>query len=386
MDKKAVVIVSVLIFLFSFSVSFWVFSRETSSNIVDPLAGDNKSNKNVENTINPGESKTEECPINGEMLTKTQRERWEKRRPLGIMVENHKEARPQSGLTSADVIYEAVAEGGITRFLTIFYCKDASHVGPVRSARVYFLALVRGYGDKPLYAHVGGANTDGPADALGLIEKIGWSRYNDLNQFSVPFPYFWRDYDRLKGRATEHTVYTSTSKLWKYAAEKRNLTNVDSKGVPWDKDFEKWSFMDDPKVSERGDINKVSFGFWNNFSGAYDVSWLYNKENNSYKRINGGKPHLDRNNNKQITAKNVIIVFSQQRSANDGYEGGHLLYTLTGYGNGLAFQNGNVTKITWKKPTVSSRMKFYNTLGKELSIVRGQVFVEILPIGNKVTY
>ena len=188
-------------------------------------------------TVDNSEPKTEECPLNGEMLGRSLKDKWVTRRPLGIMVENHTEARPQSGLSSADVVYEAVAEGGITRFLAVFYCHDAAFVGPVRSARIYFLRTIQGYGDHPLYAHVGGANTDGPADALGEIEDLGWANYNDLNQFSVPFPNFWRDYERLPDRATEHTVYTSTSKLWDYAKTKRDLTNVDDKGVAWDANF-----------------------------------------------------------------------------------------------------------------------------------------------------
>ena len=89
------------------------------------------------------EEKTEECPLNGELFGRSDRQKWEKRRPLGIMVENSIAARPQSGLTSADVIYEAVAEGGITRFLAIFYCQDAAYVGPVRSGRIYFIQLLQ---------------------------------------------------------------------------------------------------------------------------------------------------------------------------------------------------------------------------------------------------
>src|SRR3989344_1193710 len=88
----------------------------------------------------PNEPKTENCPLNGSKHTKKAKEFWEKRRPLAVMIENHIEARPQSGIASADVIYEAVAEGGITRFMALFYCNLSDiQVGPVRSARTYFL-------------------------------------------------------------------------------------------------------------------------------------------------------------------------------------------------------------------------------------------------------
>ena len=342
------------------------------------------------------EPKTEECPINGQMMTAAQKSKWVTRRPLGVAIENHVEARPQSGLSSADVVYEAVAEGGITRFLALFYCQDASTIGPVRSARVHFMTMLREYGAYPLYGHVGGANCDettgsgcangAKADALGLIQKLEWGSYNDLNQFGVPFPYYWRDYERLPNVATEHTVYSSTAKLWDYAKTNRKLTNVDTDGIAWDKTFETWKFADDAKSTDRGTVNKVQFGFWNSLANDFAVIWNYNSAKNSYSRIDGGKPHLDKNTGKQLEAKNIIVVFAKESPANDGYDGGHILYKLVGEGDALVFQNGKAILATWKKADPESRMKWYDEKDKEISIVRGKVFVEILPIGNKVTY
>lgn len=228
-SKKLGIAILVIIFVIVGSVSFLFFSRGGTASIPLPLINykpPTATNGSVP-SVNPNEPKTETCPINGEMLTKSQRQIWETRRPLGVMIENHKEARPQSGLSSADVVYEAVAEGGITRFLAVFYCKDAPYVGPVRSARIYFIELLEGYGNNPLYAHVGGANTPGDANALGEVDSLKWSLYNDLNQFAVPFPYYWRDYERLPGVVTEHTVYSATAKLWQYAKDNRGLTNID---------------------------------------------------------------------------------------------------------------------------------------------------------------
>ena len=391
-NKKIALIVFFVIFIASILLSYSIFSHNLINGLGLPTPNQKyrpptAGGSNAGATAAASEPKTEECPINGQLFGQTQRQKWEKRRVLGIMVENHTEARPQSGLSSADVIYEAVAEGGITRFLTIFYCQDSAYVGPVRSARIYFLRLLEGYGNYPLYAHVGGANTDGPADALGEIDQLGWGLYNDLNQFAVPFPNFWRDYERLPNRATEHTVYTNTTKLWDYAKNKRDLTNVDKKGKAWDATFEKWKFQDDAKTNERGTVAKISFGFWNLFASDYGVEWSYNIKSNSYKRINGGSAHLDKNTGKQLEAKNIVVVFAKETEANDGYENGqHLLYKIIGSGDGLLFQNGTATKITWNKKTEESMMKFVDESGKEVSIVRGPVFVEILPVGNKVTY
>jgi len=389
-DKKIVVFVAVLLFAVSAFGSYSYFSGGL------PQLKSTASKSTPTATSEPEEPKTEECPINGQMMTKKQKDLWVTRRPLGAMIENHVEARPQSGLSSADVVYEAVAEGGITRFLAVFYCQDATFVGPVRSARVHFMKMLREYGEYPLYAHVGGANCDAEtgsgcangakADALGIIRKLKWDGYNDMNQFGVPFPVFWRDYDRLPNRATEHTVYSATKKLWDYAKAKRLLTNVDEEGVSWDKTFTKWTFADDAPVAERGPATKISLGFWNAFSSDFSVDWTYDKLKNTYSRTNGGKPHLDKNTGKQLTAKNVIIVFAKESPANDGYDGGHILYQLTGTGDALVFQNGKATIATWDKEDEETRMSFADEKGKKISIVRGKVFVEILPTGNKVTY
>ena len=386
-NKKLAFGIAFIIFILSGVTTYSFFSEEKGQSFLSPiLYKAPKSGNGLAKDVVDAEPKTEECPLNGQMLSKTQKNIWEAQRPLGIMIENHKEARPQSGLSSADIVYEAVAEGGITRFLAIFYCQSANYVGPVRSARIYFLKFLEGYGQYPLYAHVGGANTEGPADALGYIGELGWSSYNDLTQFSVPFPYFWRDYERLKNVATEHTVYTATKKLWQYAKDKRELTNVDDQGVRWDKGFLPWKFEDDAKLSERGKVAKIDFGFWDNLAGDFSVVWSYNNQTNSYKRTNGGSPHIDKNTGKQLEAKNIIVMFAKESPANDGYEGGHLLYKNVGTGDMLFFKNGQVIKGTWSKETEEDNIKFFDNSNKEISIVRGQVFIEMLPIGNKVTY
>lgn len=386
-NKKLAFLIIFLVFVVSACSTYYFFGKGGGINFLSPITNYKAPTSNGASTADTNEPKTEPCPLNGELLTKTQKNKWLTRRPLVVMIENHKEARPQSGLSSADIIYEAVAEGGITRFATVFYCKDAPYVGPVRSARMYFINLIQAYGDNPLYAHVGGANTPGPANALGYLSDIGWSSYNDMNQFSVPFPYFWRDYERLPNRATEHTVYSSTSKLWQYAKDNRKLTNVDADGVSWDKNFTPWKFQDDAALADRGTVNKIDFGFWSMFASDYSVTWNYDKASNSYSRVDGGAPHLDKNTGKQITSKDVIVLFAKESPANDGYEGGHILYKTTGTGDALVFQNGKAIEATWSRTEVTDNLKFTdNQTGKEISMVRGQIFVEMLPIGNKVNY
>lgn len=344
---------------------------------------------------NPNEPKTEACPLNGELLTKTQKALWEKRRPLAVMIENSLDARPQSGATSADIIYEALAEGGITRTMQIFYCKDAPYIGPVRSARVPFLSQATEYGD-PLYAHVGGANCDdttgsgcangAKADALGMISKLGWDGKNDLSEFSIPFPVFYRDPDRLPGRATEHTVYSSTQKLWTYAKDKRNITNVDADGVSWDKDFQPWKFKDDSQTKGSVGVAKKIHVYFEPNTPDYYVDWQYDPKTNTYLRFNGGQPHIDKNNGKQWAPKNVVVAYETVAPADDNYPGGHVVYGVTGTGNAVVFQDGNAIQTTWKKKDISSRMRFYDEKGTEIEFNRGQVFIQLVPIESKVTY
>ena len=327
----------------------------------------------------PNEPHTESCPLNGSMHTKEAKASWEIRRPLAVMIENHIDARPQSGLSSADVVYEAVAEGGITRFMAVFYCNLGDvQVGPVRSARTYFLDWLSEY--DALYAHVGGANTDGPANALGQIIDYG---IKDLNQFSIGFPTYWRDYQRL-GRevATEHTMYSTTQKLWEVGA-KRDWTATDSAGLRWDAKFVPWKFKDD---KGGGSVAKINVPFWES-QGDYAVEWDYDVKCNCYKRKNAGVAHIDFDNKQQLSPKVVIVQFEKESHANDGYENNvHLLYGTTGQGKALIFQDGGVTEGTWTKLNRLSREKFLDQSGKEISLDRGQIWIQTVPEGSDVKY
>lgn len=341
--------------------------------------------------------KTEECPLDGAMYSQPERALWEKRRPMGIMIENSKAARPQSGLAAADVMYEAVAEGGITRLMAIFYCQDSDIIGPVRSARTYYLDWISEYADFPLYVHVGGANQPGPADALGQIGQYGWEAYNDLNQFSIGFPTFWRDYDRLgPDTATEHTVYSSTTKLWDFAAKKRQLTNVavddrTGKQVAWNADFAKSLFKDDVAVANRPSKLTAEFalsGIQSSYASDYTVRWQYDHDSNAFLRFNGGSEHRDLNTGQQLLAKNVVIMFTTLSVADDGYleegHGSHLLYGTKGTGRAQFLIDGKVINGTWSKTTRTSRTEFLDSNGAEIKFNRGQIWIEVLPIGQPV--
>ncbi len=338
--------------------------------------------------IDPAIPKTEECPLNGQKFTKQEKDIWVGRRPLAVMIENSIDARPQSGLSYADIVYEAVAEGGIPRFMSVNLCGIAAYnigFAPVRSARTYFVDWVSEY--DALYNHVGGAGrcsddtVDERAKALCQIQKYG---IRDMDQFGIAFPTCYRNYDRLDHEvATEHTMVCFSDKLYDLA-KKREWTNVDEEGVSWDENFVPWKFKDDTKEGERGTIASVSFVHWDGYEQNYGVQWNYDSITDSYKRVNGGQPHIDLETKEQLTAKNVVIQFTKETDGID--EHAHVLYGTIGTGKALIFLDGKAIVGTWKKPKRIDRTLFFDEKGKEITFNRGQIWIEVVSIDTKVTY
>lgn len=394
-----------LVFIVSTFVSYLLFAS------ISPVKSKSGTSSLTPTPISPPETgylsfegpKTEVCPINGEKFSIEAKNIWSTRRPLTVMIENHLDSRPQSGLMNADIVYEAIAEGGITRFMAVYYCNATRattqkyDVGPVRSARTYFLDLASEYADYPLYTHVGGANCSaatpgGPcttnikAQAVEQIAKYGWNNkgsWSDLSQFSLSYKACRREPDRTgETWDTEHTMYCSTSELWNVAAS-RGLTNItEINNSSWDKKFRPWLFNAEDK-SAGNIVSTISFDFWGD--KAYGVTWKYDLPSNRYLRINGGEAVVDFNNQQQLSTKNLIIQFAKESRSID--EHAHNLYALVGSGTGLYFSNGQKTEITWSKADRQARTIFKDKLsGKEINFVPGQIWVEILPLGNKISY
>jgi hypothetical protein len=414
MNSKIIKISSYLgLFLIICGVSYFLFdyflpAQDGGFLTFTKKTVDNKSTESItptEKLLYPG-PKTESCPLNGQRYTKEEQAIWSNRRPLTVMIENHEDARPQSGLQTADIVYEAVAEGGITRFMGVFYCGQVAgsesnkyDVGPVRSARTYFLDLASEYGDYPLYNHVGGANcsaaTDGgvcttnkKAQAIEQISGYGWmgkGTWSDLSQFSLSYKACRREPDRTGSeRATEHTMYCSTTELWN-VAENRGLTNMTvAKKTSWDKSYRSWLFKQEDKANSSPTATNISFDFWSGYKD-YSVNWKYNSTDNNYLRSNGGKEQIDFNTNKTLTAKNIIIQLAKESRSIDEHL--HNLYEVVGNGTGVLIQNGVKVDITWSKANRVSRTIFKDkSTGKEVNFIPGNIWIEIIPIGSTVSY
>lgn len=391
MTKKVLLLACLGLYLASAGISFAVFrsvlpaatggSTNRLADLISPLtpgAGQGKVN------VDADAPKTEACPLNGKLYTVAEREAWESRTPLAVMIENHPEARPQSGLGSADVVYEALAEGGITRFMAMVYCdaqaKDVI-LAPIRSARTYFIDWASSY-QEPIYVHVGGANLPGPANALGQLDEYGWSGANDFNQFSIGFPTFARNYNRVqlasgKSLATEHTMETSSERLWEYAKDDRNITTWTGKTS-----FTPWTFVDDAAEGDRGPGAAITYDFWSGYDD-FAVQWSYDPTTNTYARVLGGEPHVDLNTNEQIKVKNVVVLQTTEKGPIDELK--HMLYTTIGSGNALIFQNGEVLNAKWSKPSRTAELTF-TVNGKPVEFVRGPIWISVVDTSNKITY
>lgn len=272
-----------------------------------------------------------------------------------IMLENSPDARPQSGLKDAEIVYEAVAEGGITRFLAVYQQKQPETVGPVRSLRMYYVDWLTPFDAS--VAHVGGS-----AAALAVVRGGG---YRDIDQFFNP-----NYYRRATDRPAPHNVYTSFSKLNELNTNKGFVT---SNPIPFDRADDKKDLPQDATT-----VNlKIS-------GPTYNSSYAYDPSTKLYARSQGGGPHLDREAG-QITAKVVIALrVNMTRVQEDGYRES---ITTTGSGEAMIFQNGNSIKATWTKADRAGQLKFTDAAGAPIQLARGTTWISAIPLsGGDVTW
>lgn len=276
-------------------------------------------------------------------------------RPIAVMIENHPDSRPQSGLNEADIVYETFAEGGITRFLAIYQSQKPKEIGPVRSARPYYVEWADSY--NALYAHIGGS-----VEGLNLINTLGVS---DLNQFSLG-SYFWRD----NSRWAPHNVYTTVDKL---------MSAADSKGYETtDNNILGYQFKDD--IEE--ELRSVAQKFTVNFNYSYGPTYTYNVNCNCYYRSLVGVKQIDKNTKERIQAKNVVIVFSSmgsQRVRNSTYT----TIKTTGTGKAYIYLDGKKITGIWKRVN-GKPIRFYDANVKEIKLNRGTTWIDIVPTGTTI--
>lgn len=269
----------------------------------------------------------------------------------GVMIENSDFARPQSGLSQAGVVFEAIAEGGITRFLALYQDSAPANVGPIRSVRPYYEQWALGF-DASL-AHVGGS-----PEALADINAWG---VKNLDQF-----YNSGSYHRISTRAAPHNVYTSIGQLNQLEASK-GFTSTKFSGFVRKKEAPL-------KVPTAKTINLAISG------PDYGVHYDYNAATNSYNRVLAGQPHIDANTNQQISPKVVIAMVIPYSLEADGY---HSDYGVIGSGAVDIFQDGSVTTGVWSKSAAASQITFKNSAGQTIGLNPGQTWITaVVNIGH----
>jgi hypothetical protein len=308
----------------------------------------------------PQEPRTEESPLNGMLFSKKEMDKMMNRRPVAVMINNHVDARPLSGLNSADIVIEANVESGITRLLGIFWSKAPGKVGPIRSLRQNYLEWASEY--DPLLIHDGCAKTDDPrTNACGNVYTYGIKTITTTGA--------WRSNE--DGRVAPHNEYSSVTNAWEYG-EKMDWDQFPSSIVSWD-------FKRDADIKDRGDKTDVKTIFHTRLrnDGLYDTEWVYDKSTNSYFRRVGGKPDMDTETNTQVTAK--VVILQEVKVVPSGDDKGRLITTTIGQGDATILQDGKIIDATWKKSSRTARTTYFDSANNPIQFNRGRIWIAMIP-------
>lgn len=360
--KKRTLTLSIILLVVSLSYSLYKINLKVE-NPMEPIleepiipiveAPTNSENEeNNEETIEDSLDKVSSifyAPFTGEEITEEEPETI----PFMAIIENSRAARPQSGLSQADIVYETSAEGGIPRFMAVFHKNSPKVIGPIRSVRPYFIDISKEY-DLP-FAHCGGSE-----EALSTIRYESLMSMNEMKYGS----YYYRD----KSRKAPHNLYTSSKKI-------RSLVTSKDYKMPSEFfmkfDSEYWNNSDLPTTS------KVSIKVSNYYSTQYEF-----KDGNYYKLMDN-KPATDRSNNEAIAMKNIIIQITDISLQEDG---NHLNIDLVGEGEGYVISNGKYMKINWFREDSDSNTVITDENGDSVSLTPGKTWWNIVDKKSKITF
>jgi hypothetical protein len=275
-----------------------------------------------------------------------------KRRPIAVVIENHTDARPQSGLTDADIVYETLAEGGITRFLALYQIREPKEIGPIRSARPYFNFLANEWA--AAYAHVGGST-----QALSELNSNVYKKLDDINQF------FYGDYFyRSKERLAPHNAYTTIELLRDLMKEK--------KWQDWQpRQLGQHEVV--PTDQQQTAITKIAAQF---YVANYTANFTYDPTTSSYARSNGAKPLIDKNNNLTISPQNVLVQFVDDYVVPLETVNGIGLKLEDG-GRAVLFTGGTLQDGTWSY--TSGTTNYLTAQGQPMKFQPGQTWIILMP-------
>lgn len=312
-----------------------------------PAVSDNAGNQQLPDRGADGVRVIEKeilCPLTGLPIEADQYSL----RPIAVMIDNMASARPQSGLQNADIVYEMPAEGGITRYMAIFHHLSADKIGPVRSARSYFIDKAMEY--NAAYVHCGGS-----PEALQDIQNLKIDSLNELKGEAN----FWRANDRK----APHNLYTST-KLSREVMDKKNISGKD------------WSYkfnFGEGFVAPEGDAARtISIDYRNN----YKVGYQYDETKKLYFRIINGNKLKDKETGTEITTVNIIV---ERVSAKIVDSVGRLELSNTGTGKGYLITGGKKAEITWTKKDRQSKTVYKDLKGNPIELNKGNTWIQVIP-------
>lgn len=277
-------------------------------------------------------------------------------RVMSVKIENSPAARPQTGLDRADVVYEVIAEGGITRFHTIFHSQMPTEVGPVRSARPPDLTIISQY--HSMLAHVGGPL----AVRTQLANK---AKYNDMDQFFNPASYW-----RTSKRAAPHNMYLNVEKLRRAGIKNRGY---EASATVTGFEFNRTAVEATPSVT----VVNVPV------SASNKVTWTFDPGDDVYARAINGKAHKDAMSGKQLTARNVIVVWARI-TPYPGDKHGVVDIKLSGSGRASVFRGGERIDGTWQAGT-DAPPRFLDKNGAVIKLNPGNTWIQVLGLDQKIT-
>ena len=277
-------------------------------------------------------------------------------RPIAVMINNLKIAHPQSGLTNADIIYEAVTEGGITRLMALYSdIEKIEKVGPVRSARDRFIEMMLPL--NAIYVHIGSSTS--------ASKMLNFYSYKDIDGIYLGSLAFEQNTELAKSKGPEHSWF-SNKELIKAGIEKNGIATKNNFYPAFD-------FVDygSTRVPEGGSANSVEFSY----SSYANVGFSYDSASGKYMKSAFGIPHMDADTNTQLSFDNVVILVTE---IGIQAENGVLAEIDMSSGTGYYFYGGMYEEITWTKGEPEQPLVLCDKEGNVLEINTGKSYVGIL--------
>ena len=275
-------------------------------------------------------------------------------RPIAVMIDNHSDAWPQAGLNQAYMVYEIIVEGGETRLMALFKGVDLDKIGPVRSARHYFIDYAME--NDAIYVHFGQS-----PQAQSDMKKYSIA---DINGISEDGTTFWR----VKDKYAPHNAVTSTERLLKSAKSKNYRTTSTEKSV--------LNYVTDEVDLEEGQVaNTVTIPH----SNLQTVKYEYDEENKVYVRYARGEKQVDWDTKEPVTTKNIIITFCDNYTLSDSENKGRQGLKNIGTFDGYYITNGRAIKIKCVKNARDEKTIYQDIDGNEIEVNDGNTFVNICP-------